>query len=234
MTEPVLICGGGIGGLSAAIAFARAGIPVRVLEQAASFSEAGAGIELGPHATHHLKAWGLEDLISSFSNEPEGMRIYDGLSGDVLTSIPLGEVVRERYGARNLVIHRKHLQNCLLDSASHLDGIEIETGFELTQFDAQPDGVIATSKARSTARGRALIGADGMWSTVRKRFSDVEPHPAGVTAWRALLPASKAPDMANAPYIVLWLGPGGHVVHYPIDGGASISMVCHDRGNLQF
>lgn len=225
MTEPVLICGGGIGGLSAAIAFARAGIPVRVLEQAASFSEAGAGIEIGPHATHHLKAWGLGDLISSFSSEPEGMRIHDGLNGDLLTTVPLGEVVRERYGAPNLVIHRKHLQNCLLDAASQLDGIEIETGFELTQFDAQPAGVIATSKARSTAQGCALIGADGLWSTVRKRFSDAEPHPVGVTAWRALLPASKAPDVATEPYIVVWLGPGGHVIHYPVDGGASINVV---------
>lgn len=225
MTDPVLICGGGIGGLSAAIAFAHAGLPVRVLEQSESFSEAGAGIELGPNAARHLGAWGLEEFMSTFSIEPEGMHVYDGLSDALLTTVPLGRFVRERYGAPYLVIHRKHLQHCLLEAAAALDGIEIETGFKLTQLDARPSGVTATSDAGAIVQGRALVGADGLWSTVRASISDDAPHTTGVTAWRALLPAAKAPKAVIEPYIGLWLGPYGHVIHYPLEAGTTIAVI---------
>ena len=234
MMEPVLICGGGIGGLSAAIALSREGIPVRVLEQATSFSEAGTGIEIGPNAARHLDAWGLMELMSALSSEPDGMHVHDGLSGTLLTTVPLGGFVRERYGAPYLVIHRKHLQYCLLEAAGECDGLEIETGFKLAKLDVRPDGVTAKSAAGGTAHGRALVGADGLWSTVRASFSDSEPRTVGVTAWRALLPASKAPDAVNAPHIGLHLGPGAHVIHYPIDAGATINVVAMIEETINF
>ncbi len=232
--DPILICGGGIGGLSAAIALVRAGMPVKVLEQAPSFSEAGAGIEIGPNAARHLATWGLKELISAFSNEPEGIQVYDGLKGDLLTTVPLGKFVRDRYGSPYLVIHRKHLQYCLLEAAVELDGLEIETGFKLTHVEVQLDGVTAKSEAGGTAQGRALVGADGLWSTVRGCISDDEPQPSGVTAWRALLPTARTPETADKPYIGLHLGPHGHVIHYSLEAGKSTNVVAMIKETINF
>lgn len=234
MTEPVLICGGGIGGLSAAIALSRSGIPVKVLEQSSKFSEAGAGIELGPNAVRHLRTWGVTDLVSEFAGEPDGLHVFDGLDRRPLTTVPLGDTVRDRYGAPYLIVHRKQLQFCLLETARSLDGVEIETGFKAARVDVGPDGVAVRTRAGKKAHGRALIGADGLWSTVRAGFSDVEPVPAGITAWRALLPASKVPDFATTSGIGLYLGPGAHVVHYPLDQEQSLSLIAMIEETINF
>lgn len=234
MLDPVLICGAGIGGLSAAIALAREGISVRVLEQAPNLSEAGAGIEIGPNAVRHLNVWGLSDLLSNFSTEPEGVRVYDGLNGALLTAVPLGTYARRRYGAPYLMVHRKHLQYCLLEVAGEINRLEIELGFKLAHVDVRPEGVTVKSETDDTSHGRALIGADGIWSSVRAVVSDKEPQTVGVTAWRALLPASRVPDAMRAPYIGLHLGPGRHVLHYPVDAGATISVVAMVEETFHF
>ena len=232
--DPVLICGGGIGGLSAAIALAREGVPVRVLEQAASFSEAGAGIEIGPNSSRLLEAWNVLEMMSTFVSEPGGMKIYNGLDGSLLTTVPLGSFAREHYGAPYLVIHRRRLQHCLLEAARNHDGIEIETSFKLAGFETSDTGVTATSEAGGTAHGRALIGADGIWSTVRKSFTSDEPHTVGVTAWRAVLPIADAPDIASKPFIGAHLGPGAHVLHYPVDAGTSVNIVAMIEETIHF
>lgn len=234
MSEPVLICGGGIGGLSAAIALSHNGIPTKVLEQAKTFSEAGAGIEIGPNAVRHLRNWGLMELVSSFSSEPEGMHVFDGLDRELLTTVPLGETVRERFGAPYLIIHRKQLQYCLLEAAGNIDGIEIETGFKVSRFEIQPDGVTARTKSGKTARGCALIGADGLWSTIRGSFSKTEPATAGVTAWRALLPASRVPDAVKTAGIAAYLGPGAHIVQYSLDADATVNLVAMIEETINF
>ncbi len=234
MVDPVLVCGAGIGGLSAAIALARKGVPVRVLEQAPNLSEAGAGIEIGPNAARHLNAWGLSDLLSTFSTEPEGVRVYDGLSGALLITVPLGNFARQRYGAPYLMVHRRHLQHCLLEVAGELDKLEIELGFKVSKVDVRPEGVTVKSETDDTAHGRALIGADGIWSRVRAVVSDKEPETVGVTAWRALVPASRVPEAKRAPYVGLQLGPGSHVLHYPVDAGATISVVAMIEETINF
>ena len=230
----MLICGGGIGGLSAAIALSHIGIPTKVLEQSKKFSEAGAGIEIGPNAVRHLRNWGLMELVSSFSSEPEGMHVFDGLDRELLTTVPLGETMREHFGAPYLIIHRKQLQYCLLEAAGNLDGIEIETGFKLSRCEIQPDGVMARTKSGKTAHGCALVGADGLWSTVRGSFCDAEPSTTGVTAWRTLLPASKVPDSVTTAGIGLYLGPGAHVVHYPLDAGTTLNVVAMIEETINF
>ena len=234
MNGCLLICGGGIGGLSAAIALSRESVPVRVLEQAPSFSEAGAGIEIGPNAARHLDAWGLLDIVESLACEPDGIRIYDGLSGAILNTVPLGDFVRERYGAPYLLVHRKHLQFCLLEAANMLDGIEIETGFRVTGLDVQSDGVIADSEIGGTVHGSALVGADGIWSTVRLNLTDQEPKTVGVTAWRALLPASEVPALAQEHSIGVHLGPHHHLIHYPVAGGTTINVVAMINETINF
>ena len=223
--DPLLICGGGIGGLSAAIALAREGIAVQVLEQSKTFREAGAGIELGPNATRQLEAWGIAEPLATHASRPEGIRIYDGLSGDLLNTVPLGAYVRERFGGPYLVIHRKHLQQCLLQAANDLDGLDIRTGFAVSRMRVDEAGVEAESRSGDKVRGCGLIGADGLWSKIRSDFTADEPRPSGVTAWRSLLPVADAPALAAEPYIGLWLGPDSHVIHYSVDGGAKLSVV---------
>ncbi len=225
MIEQLLICGGGIGGLSAAIALAREGIGVQVLEQSNTFTEAGAGIELGPNATRQLESWGLQQALSAYATEPEGIRVFDGLNGRLLNTVPLGSYVRERFGASYMVIHRKHLQKCLLQAAGDLEGLEIKTGFSVSSMNVQQLDVEVDSETGEKINGRGLIGADGLWSKIRSNFTGDEPQPLGVTAWRALVPIAKAPALAKEPFIGLWLGPDCHVIHYPIDGGTTLSVI---------
>lgn len=222
----IIVAGGGIGGLSAAIALARKGIPVHVIEREAAFSTAGAGIQLGPSATRLLRAWGVADAVAPRVAAPDHVRVYDALSGRCLTSLPLGAHAEARYGAPYWVVHRADLQAALLEVAQTHGGIELTRGFAFEHGAVGASGLTVTGRDGATAKGRALVGADGVHSQVRKAlFSHYRLMFTGKTAWRAMLPAERAPAFAAENVVGLWLAPHGHLVHYPVEGGKTISMV---------
>ena len=225
MTDPILIGGGGIGGLCAAIALAQQGQPVRVLEQSDSFSEAGAGIQIGPNAWRLLQDWGLAELISAFAAIPQGIRIYDGLSGELLNTVLLGERSEQRYGAPHIVIRRAHLQKCLLEAALAQADLEITTGFKVTGYQSIDDGVEALDTSGVSVRGRAIVGADGLQSTLREFVEETRPETIGMTAWRAAMCASDAPELFRQSDIGVWMGPYCHLIHYPVDGGKEVDII---------
>jgi salicylate hydroxylase len=229
VTAPVLIAGAGIGGLTAALAIARQGLPVTVFDQAERLEEAGAGIQLSPNATRALIALGLAESIEPAIVVPEAVRLRAGGSGRDIANMPLGAEAARSHGAPYWVVHRADLQSALLAAVECEAGITLELGARFDGFVSGPQGVTAKiSRREETAehRGRALIGADGLWSRVRESLgARGGPRFAGRTAWRALAPSDALPPSLLGANVNLWIGQGGHLVHYPVRAGATVNIV---------
>jgi len=227
MPKQALIAGGGIGGLTAAIALVRRGIDCEILERSQFAEETGAGIQLGPNATRILEALGALQEIEAYGFMPEAICIYDGVSGRKLTSLPLGKEATQRYGAPYLTLRRADLHAGLRAALTRAGQVGLRSGFDLAAIGTQSDGaVMARATDGSEIEGTCLIGADGLWSTLR---SIICPNARlrfdGATAWRARLPRKTLPGAFVAPVVGLWLGPRTHLVHYPVGGGAELNIV---------
>jgi 2-polyprenyl-6-methoxyphenol hydroxylase-like FAD-dependent oxidoreductase len=232
--ERVLIAGGGIGGLAAAIALGRNGIESEVLERSRFTEETGAGIQLGPNATRALRALGVLELIEPHAFRPEAIVIYDGLSGRKLASLPLGRSAEERYGAPYLTLHRADLHAGLRAAAQDLATVTLRPDFEVTAVDTPGPDVVARGTDGSEAMGASLIGCDGLWSTLRPLICPgASLRFTGATAWRALVPRASLPFPFDSPAVGLWLGPRSHLVHYPVRGGGDLNVVAVVEGGAE-
>ena len=221
--RPVLIAGGGVGGLALALALSRAGRRTIVLERRAQFETEGAGIQLGPNGVRVLQRLGVADALSPQVGEPEGIDVHDGQSGRTLAHLPLGSWLAHRHGAPYWVAHRGDLHAALLTAVDR--HVELRTGCEVASAAHADGGVLVTCTSGETVAGAALIGADGLWSSVRRSVTpDVQPVFVGATATRAVLPAAAARALAT-PAVGLWLTPGVHVVHYPVRQGREVAVV---------
>ena len=222
----VLIAGGGIGGLTAALALAQSGCRVSVFEQAPAFAETGAGIQLSPNASRVLHALGLESGLQSMGFLPEGTQFRQWCTGAVIAASELGEVVQRRYGAPYYHIHRGDLLGLLVEAADSDPAIELNTGARVESFGSDGDVVMARVSGIDR-RGDVLIGADGIHSRVRTELWGAEqPRFTGNVAWRAMVPSSRLPKGLIRPMSTVWWGPGKHFVHYYVRGGAYVNCVC--------
>ncbi len=226
-----IIAGAGIGGLTAAIALARAGLRVTLLERARAIEETGAGIQLAPNATGVLADLDLLDFVMQAALTPEHLRIRRASDGVELASFPLGVIAEARWGAPSAVIHRADLQKTLLERCAAYPDVAIQTNAPVAGFAETAGGVEVAIGRAGDARSMTadlLIGADGLRSTIRARLGlglADEPIWSGRTAWRALVPADQAPKSALKLETSLWLGPKAHLVHYPLRHGALINIV---------
>jgi 2-polyprenyl-6-methoxyphenol hydroxylase-like FAD-dependent oxidoreductase len=226
-----LIVGGGIGGLTTALALARTGMSATVLERSAFADETGAGIQLGPNATRALAELGVLDAITATAFKPDVLRLFDGLSGTSLATVHLGRVAEARYGAPYLTLHRADLHASLLASCRAEGAIELRSGFEVTEAETLAEPVTVHDADGTPVEGSILVAADGLWSRLRDRIApDAYLHFSGATAWRALLPRSEAPAPFAAPDVGLWLGPHAHLVHYPVRSGNDLNIVAVVEG----
>jgi salicylate hydroxylase len=224
--EPVLIAGGGIAGLATALALARRGIPSHILEQRERFSEAGAGIQIGPNGVRALEAIGVAPQLAARVSVPEEIIVHQGATGRVLTRMPLGNWIAKRHGAPYWVAHRRDLQEALLASASTAPGIAIRTGFAVTDIEAAAEHVTVHAASGDVVRGRVLIGADGIRSRVRTMLApETQLRFSGKAASRALLAPEDAAPLGDTASMGVWLAPGAHVVHYPVAAGEQIAVV---------
>lgn len=233
----VIVAGAGIAGLTSALALARAGLRATVFEQAAKLEETGAGIQLSPNATRVLIALDLRDRLLPSVMAPQAIRVMAGGSGREIVRIPLGRVVDRRYGAPYWTIHRGDLQAALADAARCTQDIDIRLGTRVDDFATHINGVSVlgrSSQREVDERGIALIGADGLWSSVRAQLHGQRPPSfRHRTAWRALVPAEAVAAEFRSPLVHLWLGQDAHLVHYPVRAGRLINIVgiVHDEWN---
>lgn len=230
----ILMAGGGIGGLTAAIALAQQGLSSTVLERSDFAEESGAGIQLGPNATRLLDRLGLAEAIHQVAFRPASIFAFDGLSGKRLAAIPLGAYAEARYGAPYLTLHRADLHAALCAACKTLEGVTLLPGFDLTGIEERDRRVTAIAADGRTAEAPALIGADGIWSEVRRLIApEARLRFTGHTAWRALLPRGALTAPFDAPAVCVWLGPDAHLVHYPVRGGKALNIVAVTAGGTE-
>ncbi len=215
--KPVLVVGGGIGGMAVALALARAEVPSFVLEQASQFGEIGAGIQLGPNVFRMFARLGVREHIDKDAVQVEKLIMKDSLSAETITEVPLIGAFAERFGNPYAVSHRADVHGALLQACEESPLVTLAHSQRVESFEDVGDGVIAETEAGQTFRGSAMIGADGLWSHVRSHlFGDGAPRVSGHVAYRAVLPFKEFPKNLRWNAATLWAGPRNHLVHYPL------------------
>jgi 3-hydroxybenzoate 6-monooxygenase len=224
-SNPVLVAGGGIGGLAAALALARQGLAVKVLEQSPQIGEIGAGIQLGPNAFAAFDALGVGERARARAVYTERMVMMDAVDESEIASVPVGEAFRRRFGNPYAVIHRADVHNSLLEGVEETERIEFRTSTRVVRYEATAAGVRAIDSNGEAHDGVALIGCDGVKSAVREQLVGDAVRVSGHVVYRAVVDAADFPENLrwNAP--VVWAGPNCHLVHYPLRGGEQYNVV---------
>ncbi|MFO1148564.1 MAG: FAD-dependent monooxygenase [Alsobacter sp.] len=227
--DPILVAGAGIGGLTTALALAKAGHDVVVLEKRTKVEEVGAGLQLSPNASRILIELGLGLALARVAGEPDRLMVRHGPAGGRIIDMALGGAVKERFGAPWWVVHRADLQTVLLDAVRSHPSIRLVFGRGVKGVEDEGDGVAVQTESAGgaeTFRGRLLIGADGVWSRVAHAIGDAtEADFSGYVAWRGLMATEDAPPPFRRRETGLWMGPGAHVVHYPLRAGKAVNVV---------
>lgn len=224
--KPVLIAGGGIGGLSLAVGLAQKGFACIVLEQASSLGEIGAGIQLGPNAFHAFDYLGVGDAARAMAVYVDKLRLMDALSGEEITYIPLDEPFRKRFGNPYAVVHRGDLHGVFLKACKDSELIELRVNNCVASYEQDGESVSAIMADGTAVRGGALVGADGLWSRVRPHVvGDDAPRVSGHTTYRSVIPTDEMPEDLRWNAATLWAGPKCHIVHYPLSDWKLFNLV---------
>lgn len=233
MTQDVVIAGAGIGGLACALALARTGQRVRVLEQTTRLAEVGAGIQLGPNAVRVLDAWGLSPALTACAAFPEALTVRDAHSSATLGRLRLGARARARYGQPYASIHRADLHDLLLDALRSHANAEVLLGVRVASYEEDASGVSVHCEDERQYRCAALVGADGLWSRVRAQLLGARPvRASGHLAYRGLVMPEDLSAPLREPVVTAWLGPRLHVVHYPVRRGEVFNVVAVVEGSI--
>ena len=224
--DRILIAGGGIGGLSSALALAQKGIASLVLEKAARLGEIGAGIQLGPNAFHCFDRLGVGEAARGMAVYVDSLRLMDAIADGEITHIDLGDKFRARFGNPYAVVHRGDLHGVLLKACQDHPLIELRTHAQVDGYDQDDKGVAAKLGNGEAVRGRALVGADGLWSHVRRQVvGDIPPRISGHTTYRSIITLEQMPEDLRWNAATLWAGPKCHIVHYPLSGWKVFNLV---------
>ena len=233
---PVLVAGGGIGGIAAALALTRRGYDVKVLEQAAQLGEIGAGIQLGPNGFAAFDALGIGEIARSRAVYTDEMVMHDATDETCVGRIPTGEAFRKRFGNPYAVIHRADVHMSLLEGAQRTNRIEVATATTVQRIEQTEQGVVVHDNRGGTHRGQAVIGADGVKSAVRRQFVGDEARVSGHVVYRAVVEKKDFPPELQWNAASIWVGPDCHLVHYPLRGGEQYNVVVtfHSRAKEEW
>ncbi|MEO6018478.1 MAG: 3-hydroxybenzoate 6-monooxygenase, partial [Polaromonas sp.] len=224
-SRPVLVAGGGIGGLAAALALVREGYSVKVIEQAAKISEIGAGIQLSPNAFAACDALGVGAQLRSKAVYTEEMVMFDAIDAQPVASIALGEGFRARFGNPYAVIHRADIHGALLEGVqATTQGIEFVTSTRIVGVEQQPDGVTLMDASGGQHHGQAVIACDGVRSAVRQQYVGDSIRVSGHVVFRAVIDTADFPEALRRTAPCIWVGPNCHLVHYPLKGGEKYNL----------
>jgi salicylate hydroxylase len=229
MPAHILVAGGGIGGLASALALSRRGHRADVFEQAAAFGEIGAGVQLGPNVTRRLGQLDLGTGLAAIAARPDALVVHSAGSGAELARMPLGDTMRQRYGAPYCCVHRADLHGLLLDAVRARGTGTLVTAAHIQHAETSDDLVCLSSTDARAWEGEAIVGADGLWSMVRRQLdtpqADEPPRVTGHTAWRAMAEQASLPAALRRTQVHVWLGPRLHAVAYPVRGGDWLNVV---------
>jgi salicylate hydroxylase len=229
--KQILIAGGGIGGLAAAQACARAGWAVQLVESADAFAEVGAGIQMGPNVMRVLHGWGLEHDLRQVVAFPECLHVRSAVDAQELGTLRLGQRAQSRYGAPYATVHRADIHRVLLAAVQRQDGVALQVGRRLEAFVDSGSMVHAQTADGLQLEGQALIGADGLWSTVRQHLlHEAVPRVTGHLAYRAVIAQAELPASLRSQNVTVWLGSRLHVVQYPVRRGDEMNVVAIVEG----
>ena len=222
----VLIAGGGIGGLSAALALAKRGWDVRVLEREPQFGAIGYGIQLGPNVFAMFDRLGITEAVMEKAIVPGNLWMYDAYDGKPVLQVPINQRFKQRYGADYIVIHRVDLHNILTAACAAQSNVHLDESADILRYEDRGDSVRVSTADGRAFDGEILIGADGLRSRVREQMVGTsEPDLIGYVAHRAVVPISEAPEGIPLDDVMLWGGAGFHIVNYPLRGGDVFNIV---------
>lgn len=214
--QQLIVAGGGIAGLGTAIAAALAGAHVRVLERAQAFTEIGAGIQLAPNATRVLRQWGLLEQLVEVGVLPRRLVLRNAVSGEELTSLHLHGKFQDLYGAPYIVMHRGDLLAAMVEKCEQLPNVSLEVGREVTNVTPAGDAVEVGCADGAGYTCSGLIGADGLWSKLRRLIVEDEPVTWEFVSYRGAVPLETVTEHPSLDDVVAWIGPGLHFVQYPL------------------
>ena len=222
---PILVAGGGIGGLAAALALAQAGQQVKVLEQASEIGEIGAGMQLGPNGFRAFDMLGVGGIARKRAVYIDELVMHDAVDGHQVARIPTTDAFLERFGNPYAVIHRVDAHNSLLEAARDIDAISFHTSTRVCAISQEHDAVCVVDQHGKQHHGSALIGADGIKSAVREQFVGDPARVTGHVVYRAVVDRENFPAELRWNAAAIWVGPKCHLVHYPLRGGEQYNVV---------
>lgn len=221
----VVVVGAGIAGLAAATALAQRRARVTVLEQAPALGEVGAGLQVGPNSVAVLESLGLRDACEPFANAPEAIELRDYRAGALVARVPLGAEAAGRYGRPYWQFHRADLLGALIMGAAEV-GVEIRLGVRVVGVAKHATGVVLRCAEGVEVAAQIAIGADGIRSMLRDAcFGARQPRFTGHVAWRGLVAREKLPAELFDRGTCVTMGPGRHIVTYPLRGGTLMNFV---------
>jgi len=232
----MIIVGGGIGGLAAALACGQAGARPQVLERAATFSEVGAGIQMGPNVTRTLHAWGLAEDLQEIGFVPGKLDAKDTQTGQIIGTLRLGQRSLDTYGAPYFTVHRADLHRVLLKKIMSSGQAELRLDSEVEGLQQNADGIQISgtnlpASLTELFKSAAMVGADGLWSKTRQFVvPPTAPRVTGLLAYRALVPMQSIPEKLRLQDVNVWVGPRVHAVLYPVKCGEYLNLVVVVQG----